>query len=147
MAKQSRTLELGPRFQKLFLVLLFLTYGSQIAIMLSTSLRFFTNTGTWTWQASTWLLPIIEYLVAYWAVGSQQLRQLARLTLAGLWALLGSLLLAIATTWTEFVRFHFVTQTNNSTSLWAAFGFEWSVMGLSLLVYIAALVRIYRWKK
>ena len=144
MASSSRShvINLSANWQALFITATVLGWLSMIV---STVFTFGTdgyiNTGTWLFQITTWLLPLVFFAVAYVQLGRYQ-AAMQRIFVACLASTIGMALYGVLATWEYkiWIAYTFTHPVSaNDTSVWSAFGNDWLMMASGVVVFAAGL--------
>lgn len=145
---KHRAVVVSPRLQWAFLVALgamwLANIGSTLFLYLS-SRDGFINSGTWLFLLSQWLLPFAYAGLAYSYVRHDRSNLVEKLFLAGFISVVALLFFNAVSVVENSLRIHFSWFMPNmtSTSLWSAYGHEWTMMLLGLAVFAAVLA----WKE
>ena len=144
MASSSRShvINLSANWQALFIVATVLGWLSLVVSMVYTfGTSGYISTGTWLFQITTWLLPLVFFAAAYIQLGQYSAR-MHRIFVACLASSIGMALYGVVATW-EYRLWSAYTFTHpiaaDDTSLWSAFGNEWLLMGASVVVFAVGL--------
>ena len=139
----KEVLSLSANWQAFFVAATTVGWLSQTLAVAIVLVSDYTSAGTWAFQITSWLLPVVMFgvalmLFAYY--GSW----LKRLFIASLASTIGMSLYTMFSIWEERLRNTYfpAAASPGDTSWWSAFGNEWFVMLVSLLVYAAVLYAV-----
>lgn len=143
-------INLPARLQQVFIAALGLSWLISLLTMviMYTGNRGYLSSGTWTFQLSVWIYPVVYMVTAFFFIRKRYRTGLGRLFSAGIIGQSGLFLYqALYSVWTA-LSFHyqwFMNQTSNS--VWAAFGREWVAMIVGFALFMGALGLVdRRWK-
>jgi|GEM_PF-2234675 len=144
--KKNATLNLTTHWQWAFVGVMVISYAVQVGSILRSFVQAgFIGFGTWLFQVTSWVYPVVLALVGLVFAWHRTKSWAYRIFWAVFLAVIASVITNAITMVVEQVRsannwFY----TGSSNNLWLAFGWEWSIMLVCLAAYIAFLYKIYR---
>ncbi len=141
----NKTVGLSPKLQVYFLIAITIFWAAEVGAVATAYVgpNAYVNAGTWAYQISQWLLPVVYVVLAYGIMRKKYHGFLNRLFMAGFVSSIALMLFYAFFMIENTVRFHlklFIPDYTN-TGLWNAFGHDWVVMLLGLAAYVAVLAR------
>ena len=135
------TLTISSHWQVLFIVAAFLSWIWPIAELthVYTGPNSYIGSGTWLVTVTFWVLPFLYFGIAY-ALLSRYPIVLKRMFMACMAAVTGMVLYTVGAgierdLWSGMAH----PISNTSTGLWAAYGNDWTVMAIGLVIFTAGL--------
>jgi hypothetical protein len=132
--------------QLIFVITTVFGWFSWLVYLLIWSTGQYYSAGTWVYQISQTVFPLVWFLVALWFYWGKYASRLHRLFAAALLTTIGYGLYGFVSSLEQTVRFRFfapVIKNPSDNSLLTAFGHDWLVMGIGLAVFVS----IIAWKK
>lgn len=143
----DETTAVSAHWQSLFITAVVVAWLSQIAYMLLRGIATYTSSGTWAFQISLLLFPLAFFVIAF-AILSHYTHPIRRLFMACLASVIGVVFYSIVAQWEVWLWSDWYTYYHpisaSDTSWWTAFGNDWALMLLSLLVFAAGLYTVTR---
>ena len=137
-------------WQLVFVTALVLSQALWVAVYLWSFTRrgVYTSYGTWMFQASYWVYPLLYVVAGYVFAWRQRIRGLVpRLFWAVFLAAIGTAVYNGSTVLLRWLENHVGRYDPSRSGLWAAFGWEWTGMGTMFVLFCLALVVIARRKR
>lgn len=143
----THLLALSANWQALFITAVVVGWLSMVTSMLWTFIRSpYIGAGTWTFQVTTWLHPVAFLIVAFAILGHYR-PIMKRVFMACFATVIGMALYGTVAMWEEQAWSNYLTQhpvAASDTSLWSAFGNEWTMMLIGLAVFAGGLYLMTR---
>jgi hypothetical protein len=143
----AHLLVLSANWQALFITAAVLGWLSMVAVtILSYATSRYFSTGTWVFQITLWVQPVVFFVAAFVLLAHYR-QVVQRIFMACLSATIGMALYDAASLWEErawsnYLALHPISATD--TSMWSAFGNEWTMMLVGLAVYVGGLYIVTR---
>jgi len=101
------------------------------------------SAGTWVWQVTTWVYPLLYVAAGYAFVMSRVRGLVPRLFWSVFLATIGYFVYAALGMPLNYIRSNVFNYTySNDPSLWSAFGWDWSVMAALFALFCLSLLVI-----
>lgn len=138
----AHLLTLSANWQALFITAAVLGWLSMVAMtLLSYAESHYFSLGTWLFQMTLWAQPLAFAMVAFFLLTHYR-QVIQRIFMSCLAATIGMALYNAAyiwevQAWSNYLSLHPISPTD--TSIWSAFGNEWTMMLVGLVIYTAGL--------
>jgi hypothetical protein len=152
MATRSSKAKISPVFlvsrnwQLAFVAMTILSWIVGIATMFIWASTGYTSVGTWTYQITQSVVPLLWFLGALWFVWSRYKARLHKVFAASFVTVVGYGIFAMASSLENTLHYRFyppVIKNINDNSLLTAFGHDWLVMSIGLAIFVGLII----WKK
>lgn len=143
----AHLLALSANWQAMFITAAALGWLSMVAMtLLSYAVSHYFSFGTWLFQITLWVQPVAFAVVAFVLLAHYR-QVVQRIFMSCLAATIGMALYNTAylwevQAWSNYLSLHPISPTD--TSLWSAFGNEWTMMLIALAVFAGGLYLMTR---
>lgn len=137
------SVSVSPFYQRLFVAALLWGWLAGQVMLLRLYLDSYINHGTWTFQVTMWMYPVVFFALSLWAVAGRYAIWRARLffamllTAAGL-SVYNGLMAVEQYFYNNYTRSHPIM----GGSYWSVYGNEWVAMILGIVLFAGALLYV-----
>lgn len=127
-------------WQIAFIVITVISWFSWLVYLLIWSTKSYFSVGTWTYQVSQTVLPILWFAVALWFSWNRYASRLHKIFSAAFISSVGFGVFSLLSTLENTLRYRFyppVIKNPSDNSLLTAFGHDWLIMGIGLGIFVA----------